>query len=85
MSQSKFADCYFCGGLVEEKTVNYMRKWKGKYILIENVPAGVCNQCGEKYFEAKVAEKMDDLMEQQDKKINRKISVPVIKLEQNAA
>ncbi len=84
MSNHNFADCYFCGGLVEEKTISYMRKWKGKYILIENVPAGVCNQCGEKYFEAKVAEKMDNLMLKKEK-AKRKISIPVIELQQDAA
>ncbi len=84
MSKHDFADCYFCGGVVEEEVISYMRKWKEKYILIENVPAGVCNQCGEKYFEAKVAEKMDDVMLQKEKTA-RKISIPVIKLQQDAA
>ena len=84
MSQHKFADCYFCGGLVEEKTISYMRKWKGEYILIENVPAGVCNQCGERYFEALVAEKMDELMRQEGE-ISCRISIPVIRLQRDAA
>ena len=84
MSKHHFADCYFCGGLVQKKVISYMRKWKTEYILIEHVPAGVCNQCGEKYFEAKVAERMDDVMRQK-KKVNRKISIPVIELQQDAA
>jgi YgiT-type zinc finger domain-containing protein len=84
MSKHDFADCYFCGGVVEEDVISYMRKWRGEYLLIDNVPAGVCNQCGEKYFEAKVAEKMDNLMLQKEK-VKRNISVPVIELDQDAA
>ena len=30
-------------------------------MVISNVPAGVCAQCGEKYFKAEVLKKMDSL------------------------
>ena len=33
--------CEYCGGEIVEKRVTLHRKVKGKYVLIENVPAGV--------------------------------------------
>jgi HTH-type transcriptional regulator / antitoxin MqsA len=59
---------------------------KGNLIVIEDVPAGVCPQCGEKIVNAangkKIAALLSDKKSMQDA---RKISVPVISLLENAA
>jgi len=47
---------------VTAQNIDVMRQWKGRYILIENVPAHVCAQCGERYYDAGVAEAMDKIM-----------------------
>ncbi len=80
MSEQSF-DCHFCGGKVVAKQVNVMRHWKGRYILIENIPAHVCTQCGEKYYAA-VAETMDQIMrlDNSQLQIERKVHVPVIEM-----
>ena len=56
---NRFADCTFCGGEVEERRIEYDYRRKGRLLIISNVPAGVCRQCGEKYFASDVAKKMD--------------------------
>jgi len=38
--------CEYCGGNVVEKRVTLHRKVKSKYVIIEDVPAGVCVKCG---------------------------------------
>ncbi len=79
MSESTF-ECHFCGGRVTTKQVNVMRHWKGRYILFESVPAYVCSQCGEKYYDAAVAETMDQIMQASEERLQtgREINVPVI-------
>jgi YgiT-type zinc finger domain-containing protein len=52
--------CAFCGGEVEEDRIEYDYRRKGQLLLISNVPAGVCRQCGAKYFKAEVLKKMDE-------------------------
>jgi YgiT-type zinc finger domain-containing protein len=47
-------ECYFCKGRVEQQKVDVDFRWGRKLKVIEDVPAGVCQQCGEKYFEASV-------------------------------
>ncbi len=62
MSEQAF-ECHFCGGKVTAQQINVMRHWKGRYILIEEVPAYVCTQCGEQYYDGVVAEAMDQIMQ----------------------
>jgi len=75
-------DCHFCGGKVTTQQVDVMRRWKGRYLLIENVPAHVCTQCGERYYNANVAEAMDSITRASETEIKfqREICVPVIEM-----
>jgi hypothetical protein len=59
-----------------------MRLWKDRYILIENVPAHVCTQCGERYYDAVVAEAMDQIMKASETELGarREICIPVIEM-----
>ena len=54
-----FADCTFCGGEVAETGIDYDYRRKGQLLIMKNVPAGVCRQCGEKYFGPDVLRQMD--------------------------
>jgi YgiT-type zinc finger domain-containing protein len=56
-----YADCSFCGGEVTEKKIEYDYRRASHLVVISNVPAGVCNQCGEKYFKPDILKKMDDI------------------------
>ncbi len=56
---TSFGDCSFCGGEVEEKRIDYDYRRKAKLLIMRNVPAGVCRQCGEKYFKPDVLKRMD--------------------------
>lgn len=58
---TRFADCTFCGGDVEERQIEYDYRRKGQLLVVNNVPTGVCQQCGEKYFTPDVLKKMDEL------------------------
>ena len=46
--------CECCGGSIIEKRVTLHRKVQGNYVLIEDVPAGVCTRCGMRYYSANV-------------------------------
>lgn len=40
-------ECLYCKGHLEEKLVSRVQAYKGRWFLIENLPALVCSQCGE--------------------------------------
>lgn len=81
MSEQEF-DCHFCGGEVIPQRIDIMRRWIGRYVLIENVPAHVCTQCGERYYDAVVAEAMDGIMKASEAELGaaREICIPVVKM-----
>lgn len=53
--------CYFCKGKVVQQPTSVDFWWGDDLKIIEHVPAGVCTQCGEKYFEAPVYKQMERL------------------------
>lgn len=57
---TSFGDCTFCGGEVELRQIEYDYRRRGQLLVISNVSAGVCRQCGEKYFKPDVLKKMDE-------------------------
>ncbi|WP_013320886.1 YgiT-type zinc finger protein [Gloeothece verrucosa] len=51
--------CYVCGSTYfAEKLVNEVFEINGKYVLVENIPAKVCSQCGKVIFSSEAAEKV---------------------------
>ena len=71
--------CECCGGEIVEKRVALHRKVKGSYILVENVPAGVCKQCGLRYYTANVLKTIEESV-RGCRKAERKVLVPVYSL-----
>jgi YgiT-type zinc finger domain-containing protein len=69
--------CYFCTrGVLEEKRVTVDFRWGDKLTIIENVPAKVCNECGERYYAAKVVRQMEQLAKEGRKE--KELQVPVV-------
>ncbi len=52
--------CEYCGGALVEKRVIVHRRVDGKYVLVENVPAGICIECGMRYFAANVLKTIEE-------------------------
>jgi YgiT-type zinc finger domain-containing protein len=52
--------CEYCGEVIVEKYVTLHRKVNGRYVIIENVPAGVCTTCGARYYAANVLKMIEN-------------------------
>ena len=76
----QYDDCYFCGGVVEERLLPREIRWKGELLVFENVPMGVCAQCGEKFLRPEVARTIDEALESA-KRPSRVLQVPVYQFE----
>ena len=55
-------NCFMCKGEVTDKKVNYMVDLESTIIIIKDVPAKVCTQCGEQYFEDKTSENIENIV-----------------------
>ncbi len=42
--------CAICGGKVEERKISEEVKVRNDFVVIVNVRAGVCVECGERYY-----------------------------------
>ncbi|MBI1929202.1 YgiT-type zinc finger protein [Candidatus Poribacteria bacterium] len=80
---NEYSDCYYCGGVVKEKRMPRELRWQGQLFICEDVPMGVCTQCGEKVLKPEVA-KAIDLVLHEKKKPTRTIEVPVYHYESDA-
>jgi YgiT-type zinc finger domain-containing protein len=68
--------CECCGGEIAEKRVTLHRKVKGNYVLLEDVPAGVCAQCGMRYYAANVLKTIEESVRGR-RKADREVMVAV--------
>ena len=57
-----YSDCYFCGGKVEEQLLPREIWHEDQLFIIEDVPTGVCAQCGEKFIHASLAKSLDKIL-----------------------
>ncbi|MEM7531179.1 MAG: YgiT-type zinc finger protein [Chloroflexota bacterium] len=72
----KDEECEYCGGPLVDKHVTLYRSSKGAYFLFEHVPAGVCKECGTRYYAANILKRIEESIRGQQK-AKRKVLVPV--------
>lgn len=61
-------NCMSCKtGQMKNGTTTYFAQLNTGYVIIENVPCLKCDQCGEEFFYASVAEKIDDILDHIEK------------------
>lgn len=72
-----YGDCIYCGGEVVERLEQIDYRFHGQLYILENVPTGVCTQCGEQFFTAKTAKEMESAVEHTQGNVPT-IPVPVI-------
>jgi len=73
---AKYDDCSLCGGRVHERLVTKVCWWGDKLVaVVENVPAGVCDQCGERYYKAHVLKEIEAMLS--EKETFRSIRIPL--------
>ena len=75
-----YGECHLCGGQMEEKRVRQELWVKGKLIVVERVPAGVCVQCGEKIVRAEIGRSLAVLLEDGKRlRTARTMHVPIVR------
>lgn len=71
--------CEYCQGPIRERKTDWSRRVKGKYVVIENVPTGVCTECGTRYYSANVLKTIAETLAGR-RKAKREVRVPVYSL-----
>jgi HTH-type transcriptional regulator/antitoxin MqsA len=76
--------CRLCHSDMELKSITVDLRIGDKLLVVEEVPAKVCNHCGEKVFTPAVTRKLQNLVKRR-RKAPRTVRVPVFSLKQSAA
>jgi len=81
-----YGKCHVCGAAVKEERAKLDFWVRGKLIVIERVPAGVCSQCGERVVRADVGHSIARLLgDARHLPKARTLTVPVIRFAQAVA
>ena len=54
--------CIMCKGNTTQMKNTYIQEFENCIIIIKNVPALVCSQCGEVYYSDDIAEKLEEIV-----------------------
>ncbi|MBC8458082.1 MAG: type II toxin-antitoxin system MqsA family antitoxin [Deltaproteobacteria bacterium] len=76
--------CYFCKAKVVQKEVTIDYRWGDNLVVIRDVPAGVCQQCGEKYLVSGVYKELEILVKSKSH-VAGKMTVDILAFEAGAA
>ena len=77
-------ECYYCKGRVAPRRIRHVHPWNSRVVIFEDVPAEVCQQCGEVYFSPDTIEMFDRIVREGGKPATV-VSVPVFSLASMAA
>ncbi len=67
--------CVHCGGRMKRQTAPFQVDRKGYHLALDAVPAWVCGQCGEPYFEEREVRMIQRLLSQLDRQMVNLASV----------
>ena len=70
-------ECEYCSGEIRPKKVTVNYSYEGKLVIVKDVPVGVCQACGQRYYDAATLDQLDTLAKNSDTAPER-ISVPVM-------
>jgi len=64
-------ECYYCKGMMVKGRTAYAINKNGYHLVIDDVPAWICQQCGEPYFEGEEVDAIQDVVKAVDSRILR--------------
>jgi len=56
--------CYFCGGELKEELTTFVYQEGERIYLVKNVPAWVCQKCGEREYSQEVTHQVVNMLQQ---------------------
>jgi YgiT-type zinc finger domain-containing protein len=60
--------CTFCKGRLVSGMTEFIARAAGEVVVIKDVPAYICEQCGEAYYTTETSRKIDGVMRDVHKK-----------------
>ncbi|MDM8536376.1 YgiT-type zinc finger protein [Desulfobacterales bacterium HSG17] len=55
-------NCIYCNGIMKKRTAPFHVDRRGYHLTLDDIPAWVCTQCGELYFEESAVESIQNML-----------------------
>lgn len=68
-------NCFYCKGTTIETTTKFIVDLGRCVVIVKNVPASVCQQCGETSFSDEVAQQLERIVEAVKKSIMSEVAI----------
>ncbi len=69
--------CLHCEGILAQTQISYTANRKGYHLIIDDVPAWVCQQCGEPMFDEATVDAIQEVLTELDQRLEKLTSVAV--------
>ena len=63
--------CIYCKGEMKHKTAPFQIDRKGYHLMFDAIPAWVCSQCGEVYFEENEVDAIQEVLKTLDERAEK--------------
>lgn len=73
---AKEFNCEYCDGKVEPRVIRAPFHFGRQTIYVDHVPAWVCKKCGEKYYDASVVKRLEQIARRR-RRISKTVSFPL--------
>ena len=67
--------CFFCKGTLEKTTTKFIVDLGECVVIVKNVPAMVCKQCGEKSFDDATMEQLEKIVDAVRNSLVREVAI----------
>jgi len=64
-------ECLYCKGTLVRERVGYAATRRGYHLIIHDVPAWVCEQCGEPLFDEKTIDAIQEVLQGVDARLEK--------------
>jgi len=55
-------ECLYCRGVLVRKRISYTATRQGYHLIVDEVPAWVCEQCGEPLFDEETVDAIQEVL-----------------------
>ena len=67
----KAVECFHCKGTLQRRSVSYSASRNGYHLIVDNVPAWVCDQCDEPLFDESTVDSIQDALRAVDARLEQ--------------
>ncbi len=64
-------ECLYCKGELVRRRVSYTATRRGYHLILDDVPAWVCKQCGETLFDEETVEAIQAMLREMDARLEK--------------